>query len=142
MKESEKLAPAVFETIVSTPVPPVRKNHPSTVRALVRCSVLLSGALTYAVVPLRLNAWPTLPVVYEALPVAVAKFGPIESTPLFSARYHATAPLGTAVHAVGVTVVVPLFVLSAVFGSVCVPATLPESVSEPGEVGVTTIAAE
>ena len=107
-----------------------------------RCREALSGALTYAVVPLRLKAWPTSPVVYPAPPLAVAKLGPVESTPLFSARYQATAPLAMALHEVGLTVVVPLPVLSAVFGSVCVPATLAESVNEPGMVGVTTMVAE
>src|SRR3954453_3007244 len=126
--------------MVRTPLPPVRKNHPSMVRALVRCSDALSGALTYAVVPLRLKAWPTSPVVYVALPFAVAKLGPIESTPLFCARYHATAPLGMAVHDVGVTVVVLLALLLAPFGSGSVPLALADSVSVPGIVGVTTIA--
>src|SRR3954447_10701168 len=116
----------------------MRKNHPSMVRALVRCSDTLSGALTYAVVPLRLKAWPTSPVVYVAPPFAVAKLGPIESTPLFCARYHATSPLGMAVHAVGVTVVVLLALLLALFGSGCVPLALAESVSVPGIVGVRT----
>jgi hypothetical protein len=82
-----------------------------------------------------------LPVVYVTPPFAVAKFGPTESTPLPSARYHAMAPLGIAAHEVGVTVVVLLPVLLAVLESGWSPVTLAESVSEPGMVGVTTIVA-
>src|SRR6476660_554400 len=106
----------------------------------VRCSDVLSGALTYAVVPLRLKAFPTSPVVKDPPPFTLAKLGPIESTPSFWARYQATAPLGTAVHDVGVTVVVLLALLLALFGSGCVPLAMADSVSVPGIVGVTTMA--
>src|SRR6266849_4508520 len=107
MNESNVPLPMVFETIVRTPLVLLRKNHPSTVKVL-SCSAALSGALKYAVVPLSEKAWLTLPVVKVAPPVAVALFGPTASTPFPSARYHATMPLGSVVHDVGVTVVVLL----------------------------------
>src|SRR6266699_1376636 len=104
----------------------------STVAPVVSCRLADIGAFTEPLIPSKLKACPTSPVVLPAPPFAVAKFGPAESTPLFSARYQAAAPLGSAEHEVGVTVVVLLPVLLAVLGSDCVPDIVAESVSEPG----------
>src|SRR5204863_8753050 len=64
---------------------------------LENCRLLDIGTLTEPLMPSKLKALPVSPVAYVAPPDAVPGLVPTESLASPSARYHATAPDGTAV---------------------------------------------
>ena len=68
------------------------------VKAVAGCSDGLSGTETYADVPFRLKALPTVPVAVVAPPTNAPLFTPALSTAFPSARYQAVAPLGRDTH--------------------------------------------